>query len=116
MSKKLGIVTKNTIRFFNIKKTTKPIAEINDRIYRIDDTLFISQSDAANSILLYQMDAAQPMGHGEFLDPDLTKAYIDSMKRGKKKPSKMSDFSLQKFIPIIIIVAVIMSFVYVLNR
>jgi len=117
MTKKLGIMTKSAIFFYSVRKTLKPIVEINNRIYRIDDELFLSQTDGPNSLLFYRMDSTQPLGPGEFLDPDETKLYIDSMKRSKKKPSKMTDgLSINKFLPVIVLVAIVMSVAYAIMR
>lgn len=117
MTKKLGIITSSVVTFYDIKKTLKPIVDINNRIYRIDDKLFMTQTDAANSYLLYEVESTQPKGNGEFLDPDQTKMYIDSMKCGKKKPSKMTDgMSISKFLPVIVLIAIVMSVAYALSR
>lgn len=117
MVKRLGILTKNVYRFWRLKKTLKPIGEINSRMYRLDDALFLSQSDAPNSILLYRQDSSQPLGQGEYLNPDMTKIFIDSLKRTKKKPSRFGDgFSINKMIPVIVIIAIIISVVYGISR
>ena len=117
MVKRLGILTKNVYSFYRLKKTVKPIGEIGSRMYRLDDALFISQSDAPNSILLYRQDSTQPLGYGEYLDPDMTKVFIDSLKRTKKKPSKFGDgFTINKAIPVIVIIAIIISVFYGISR
>lgn len=118
MTKKLGIISRSAINFYTIKKTVKPIVEINGtRDYRVDDDLFFSRADKPDALLFYRMESVQPLGFGEKLDSDRTKMYIDSMNNAKKKPSKFGDgFTMDKIIPILIVGAVLLSIIYAMTR
>ena len=116
MTKRVGILTANILRFYRLKKTYKPIAEVNSRTYRIDDGLFIPQSDAPNAIMIYRMDSTQPLGYGEFLDPDMTKIYIDSMKRTNKKATSFGFNWQTMFMAGAVVIAILASVFYVVLR
>lgn len=115
MTKKFGIRTVNGYQFRTFKKTFKPIVEINNRIYRCDDELFLKENQSELAILIYPMDSTQPLGTGEYVNPDQTKIYIDSMKNSGKKATFLSDLSINKLIPFIVIGAIVMSAAYALT-
>lgn len=116
MSKKVLFLTKNGFRAFPLKVTMKPFLIYNNRFFRCDDELFAQSSQAPDSILCYQIDSSQPFGHGKFLDPDMTKVFIDSAKTAEKKATRLSDFSINKAIPVVIVIVVVISVIYSLMR
>lgn len=116
MSKKIGIIGLTTIQFYTFKKTRRPLSEINTAIYGVPDDYFVKQYDAANSVLLFKNGHTQPLGRGDFLDPDYVKLQIDSMNSSHGKTFKLSDISLKKLLPVFIIIAIVASIAYTLLR
>ena len=116
MVKKIGIFTKSNISFYRVKKTTKPMVRINGHMYCILDKICVAQDDDDVHLALYNIDSTQPLGHGTFLSPSLIKTYMNSMKSVGKKPSAFSDFSLTKLIPVIVLICLGMSALYVFMR
>lgn len=112
MSKKIGIEGLCAYYFYTVKKTKRPMGEINEGFYRFDDKFFCTQSDAPNAIIIFRNGSTQPQGPGEFMDPDLSKIYIDSMKCAKKKTFKFGNITLNKILPFIVVGAVVISIIY----
>ena len=115
MTKKLAILTKSNIKFLKVVKTTRPCAVDNDRLYFIGDGVCIAQDDDDVHVAFYNIDSTQPLGHGRFLPTSLVKAYIRSFKMVGKKAT-VFNFSLNKLIPVIILICLGMSALYVFMR
>ena len=106
MTKYLVTLTKENAVFRKIKKGSRPMTIVNDRLYWIADSIAWSDAEASRSLIVYDLDEQQPWGNGEYLDPELTKVSIDSLKLGKGKVGRLSDFSLDKLVPIIMVVVI----------
>lgn len=116
MWKKIGIESLCAFYFYTFKKTKRPLAEMNDAIYGVADDYFVSQYDAANSVIIFKNGHTQPMGKGKYMNPDIIKIQIQSMNTSHGKTFKLSNLSINKLIPVFIIIAVLASIGYTLLR
>lgn len=107
MARYLVTATKSGVVFRKMKKGTRPMAIVNNRLYRVDDKLAWQDDRSNNSIIYYDIDEQQPYGDGSYLDPESTKIHIDSMKLGKGKVSTLTDFSMDKIITVVMIGVII---------
>ena len=101
--------TKTKVIFRRVSKTARPIALVYDDLYRMDDNLFIPDGESKDAIVFYDSGEQQPWGRGEYLDPDFTKALIDSMKMSKQKPTRLFDMNIEAIMAILIIGVVAFS-------
>lgn len=106
MTKYLVTVTQENIVFRKVKKGGRPMAIVNNRLYRLDDKISWSDSASDTSLVVYDLDQQQPYGDGSYLDPEFTKVMIDSLKLGKGKVSMLSDFSMDKAVPLIMVAVI----------
>lgn len=111
MTKFLATLTETRVIFREIKKPNRNLALVYDRLYRIDNDLFCSDIESADSFIPYDLDEQQPWGRGKYLDPDNTKVLIDSMRLSKKKPTSIFDFNSEAVIAIVIVAVVAFSIV-----
>lgn len=106
MAKYLVTLTSENVVFRKIKKGSRPMAIVNDRLYWIADSIAWADAESSRSLIVYDLDEQQPWGNGEYLDPEYTKVGIDSLKLGKGKVGRLSDFSMDKLIPIIMVLVI----------
>ena len=82
----LALVEVNRIRFIKMKKNARPLVTINGRIYPNDDELYIKDQISGNALRIQRVDSSQIIHRSPiFIDPDLTRAKIDSMKLAGSK-------------------------------
>ena len=103
MTKWLVTATKNKVIYRKIKKSNRAIAIVYNRLYRIDDDLFVADHTSTDSFVYYDIEEQQPWGQGRWLDPDMTKVLIDSMKMSKGKPTKLFDMNMEAIMAIMVI-------------
>lgn len=111
MTKYLVTASTQKVIFRKLGKVNRPIAMVYSRLYRIDDELCSSADDRPDSFVYYDLEEQQPYGHGDYLDPDFTKAMIDSMKISRGKPTKLFDMDLEKIMIVIVVGVVLFSMV-----
>ena len=109
MTKWLVTATGSKVVFRKISKTNRSLAMVYSRLYRIDDDLFSVATDKPESFVLYDIEEQQPYGRGKWLNPDMTKIFIDSMKSGKGKPTKLFDLNIEVIMAILVVGVVIFS-------
>ena len=114
MSRKiLAIVEVNRIRFLKMKKNARPLVTVNGRIYPNDDELYLKDHISGVAYRLQRIDSSQILHRKPiFIDPDVTRAKIDSMKlSGAKRKMwlNMDGSNLWKWLTAI---AVIGSLIY----
>ena len=82
MSRKiLAIVEVNRIRFLKMKKNARPLVTVNGRIYPNDDELYLKDQISGTALRIQSIDSSQIIHRRPiFIDPDMTRAKIDSMK------------------------------------
>lgn len=74
------------VRVFKLKKGPRQMVTINSRLYRIDDEFMLSDKFTGDAMIFYNIDSTQPIMHrATFIDPDMTRAYIDYAKIGKSR-------------------------------
>lgn len=110
MTKWLVTATKSKVIFRKITKSNRAIAVVYSRLYRTDDELFVSDHTSSDSFVYYDIDEQQPWGQGRWLDPDMTKVLIDSMKMSKGKPTKLFDMNMEAIMAVLVIGIVAFSF------
>lgn len=106
MPKFIATATKETVVFRKVTKSNRPLTIIYNRLYRIDDSLCYADLESPNSFVLYDIEDQQPYGHGDYLDPELTKAMIQSLKLAKGRVKKMIDFNMETAGAIVVIMVV----------
>ena len=94
MTRYIATITKEKVVFRKINKINRSLTMVGSRLYRTDDALCVADAEKADCFVLYDLDEQQPYGRRAWLDPDFTKALIDSLKLGKGKIDKpMLDLS-----------------------
>ena len=77
----LIITEKGRITARRIKDGARPMVGIGGMVYRLDEGWMIRDQRSMDVICIYPMYGTQPItADGRYLDPDMTKAYIDSAK------------------------------------
>ena len=98
----LVIKQKQSIRFYKITKNQRPLTIVKNRIFRTDEKLMVPDNSGNFEMIAYDIDSTQPYNAFErFLDPDITKLYIDSMKLARNKPVNL-DSSFDMIFKIVI--------------
>lgn len=92
--KELHIIEGSRVKRYILGKDSRPIVVCRNRLYRCDDTFCIPTKDGSRSIVPYRLDSTQPMGSGEYLDPDTTMAMLD-LARGQhgKGTTRLADIN-----------------------
>lgn len=109
----LALVEVNRIRFVKMKKNARPLVTINGRIYPNDDELYLKDQISGVAYRFQRIDSSQILHRKRiFIDPDMTRAKIDSMKlAGSKRKMwlNMDSSNLWKWLTAI---AVVGSLIY----
>ena len=106
MTKFLVTCTTENIVFRKVKKGSRPLTIVNDRLYRLDDDLTWRDTNSETAMVVYDLDEQQPWGDGTYVDPEFTKITIDSLKLGKGKVGRLTDFNMDKLVPIIMVMVI----------
>lgn len=80
MGRFLVISTNLEYRFYRLGKDNRPQTVVKKRLYNTSEELFTADAEGALEICPYPLEGTQPMGSGEFVDPDVTKAKLDVAK------------------------------------
>lgn len=106
------------IRVFRIKKGPRQMVTVSSRLYRIDDELMCRDVHGGDAAVFYRIDDTQPMLPAlcpRVVDPDLTRAQIDSAKMSGNKKSIWANLGGVKWAevltPLIVVIALIYGFV-----
>ena len=92
------------------KLTRKPYQMISifSRLYRLDDALFVCDKQSTNCYIIYDLNGTQPYGaNPEYLDPNMTRAFIDSAKLARTKKTmwgKLGGLDLWKLLAMIALI------------
>lgn len=88
MVKRLFRIESDRIKCFSLKKGPRQMVSIAGRLYRCDDDLMIRDINTGECAVIYYIDSTQPvMCQARIIDPDMTRAYIDSAKLAGNKKS-----------------------------
>lgn len=89
----LAIKQNLSVRFYNITKHARPITrKKSEGLFRTDEFLMNVDRDGNFEFCMFDAGGTQPYGRGFFLNPDETKAFIESMKQGMSKPTNLSSW------------------------
>ena len=114
MSRKtIAIVEVNRIRFLKMKKNARPLVTINGRIYPNDDELYIRDRQSSEAMRFQRVDSSQII-HSRyiFIDPDLTRAKIDSMKLANTKKRLWLNLDSSQLWKYLTAIAIVGSLIY----
>lgn len=105
------------IKVYRIKKGPRQMVTVAGRLYRLDDDLMVKDVRCDQSAAFYNIDSTQPilpMLASRPVDPDITRAYIDSAKNaGSTKTiwASLSSGNMTKWMtPLIVAVALAYGF------
>lgn len=117
MTKYLTIVECDKITVRRMRRGSRQMVSVNGRLYRTDDDIMIRDIDSGDAMAIYPVDDTQPLHPAApLVDPDMTRALIDSAKIGGNKKRIWVDLDditgkvMQILAAIIIIGALVMSF------
>ena len=109
----LALVEVNRIRFIKMKKNARPLVTINGRIYPNDDELYIKDQISGNALRIQRVDSSQIIHRSPiFIDPDLTRAKIDSMKLAGSKRKMWLNLDGSNLWKWLTVIAVVGSLIY----
>jgi hypothetical protein len=80
MGTRLAIRTKTSVRFYDIKDSSKTLTLIKGRLYDTHQELGVKDKNSNESVILYDVDATQPYGTARPINNDLTFRRIDLAK------------------------------------
>lgn len=84
----LARVESDCIRWNAMKKGSRQMVSVANKLYRTDDRIQIKDCKSADAVVFYPVDSTQPiMPYPVFIDPDTTIAYMDSAKQSGNKKS-----------------------------
>lgn len=105
------------VRVYRIKKGPRQMVTVSGRLYRLDDELMVKDVHSDQSAAFYGIDSTQPILPAlasRPVDPDITRAYIDSAKNaGSTKTiwTTLSSGNMSKWMtPLIVAVALAYGF------
>ena len=101
------------IKVFRLKKGPRQMVSLASRLYRVDDHLMIKDMSSDDCMVFYDIDSTQPyMVDPEVVDPDITRAYIDSAKLSGNKRSIWTSLNPSKAWEWLTIIAVVGALLY----
>lgn len=114
MSRKIiALVEVNRIRFVKMKKNAKPLVTINGRIYPNDDELYLKDQISGVAYRFQRVDSSQILHRRRiFIDPDMTRAKIASMKQAGSKRKLWDNFDGNKMWKWLVAIAIGGSILY----
>lgn len=99
------------IKVFRLKKGPRQMVSVTSRLYRMDDKFMIKDIRTGDAMAFYDIDETQPwMVKPTLVDPDETRALIDSAKlSGSKKTiwSNLQPGHLMEYLGAIVVIGAI---------
>lgn len=108
MARLLGTINKQSVKFYKVGRKNGPFAIVDKKLYYTPEDRFIADISGEYEFILYDDNGTQTYGFPEYLDPDLTKVYLDHAKQSGGKASKLGGLANIKTNTIIGIVIVIL--------
>lgn len=103
----------DTVRIFKLKKGPRQMVSANSRLYRIDDELMVKDVRTGDCYAFYDIDSTQPYSSQPILvDPDFTRALIDSAKLAGNKKSIWMNVSGSKLMEYLTVAVVVGALIY----
>lgn len=87
--RRIAIVSKSHVRFYEIKSEDRPLTLVGRQLYRTDNNYMLKNRAAADEFALYDFDGVTPYGVEDPPSPDETMAYIDVARSSSAKTSKV---------------------------
>ena len=107
------IAETDEISVTKLRKGSRPMVSKKGRLYRADDRLFIRDRESSDAYLIYNIDQTQPiLPREEFLDTNITRAYIDSSKIAGNKKTSWMNLDSGKLWKYLTVIAVVGSLIY----
>lgn len=101
------------VKAFKLKKGPRQMVSLASRLYRVDDRLMIKDEKSDDCIVVYDIDDTQPyMVDPEVVDPDITRAYIDSAKLSGNKRTIWTNLNPSKAWEWLTVIAVVGALLY----
>lgn len=95
------------ITVYPLKKGPRQMVSVASRLYRMDDRYMTKDYRTGDAMVFYDIDSTQPyMANAELVDPDMTRALIDSAKLSGSKKSIWANLGgghLMEYMTVIII-------------
>lgn len=111
--KYMAVVEINRIRFYKMKKSARPLVTIGGRLYPNDDVYYVKDVKSATAMRFQRIDSTQIMANKPvFIDPDLTRAKIDSMKLANSKKKLWLNLDSSKLWQYLTAIAIVGSLIY----
>lgn len=96
MTRFIALIKGNKVIFNKISIDARPFAALHRELYYIPEKIFCKDINSDNDFCLYDKGDTQPYGNGEYIDPDVVKAYLELAKNSGGKPSRL-DTLFNKF-------------------
>lgn len=101
------------IKVFRLKKGPRQMVSVNSRLYRMDDKYMVKDLRTGDAMAFYDIDDTQPwMVKPTLVDPDETRALIDSAKLSGAKKSIWTNLQGGHLMEYLTAVVVIGALVY----
>lgn len=104
-------------RIYNLKRGSRQLVSISQRLYSVDDNLFYRDPQTSDAYIMYDIDNLQPYGHvPEYLNTEMLRVQILSSNiSGTKKSTvwKLDGSHIEKYLTAIIVVG---AFLYVILK
>lgn len=106
--KYVAIIEADRVKFYRLKKgQRRQMVSVAGRLYRSDDDLMLRDMRSDACMVIYRIDSSQPlMPNARLVDPDETRAYMDSAIRAgnrKKKWIQLDSSKAWEWLTIIIV-------------
>ena len=105
--KMIARVECDRVTIYKLKKGPRQMVSIASRLYRIDDRYMMKDINSDECLIAYDIDSTQPyMISPHPIDPDYTRALIDSAKMSGSKKSiwaNLSGSKLMEYLTIFIV-------------
>lgn len=89
MTRFIAIIKGHKVVFNKLSNNARPLVTIHNELYYIPEDVFMSDANGDDDFCLYDRGGTQPYGRGDFINPDLVKAYIDLAKHAGGRPSRL---------------------------
>lgn len=95
------------IKIYRLKKGPRQMVSVTSRLYRMDDWIMIKDLRTGDAMAFYDIDDTQPwMVKPTLVDPDMTRALIDSAKLSGSKKSIWANLQpghLMEYLTVVIV-------------
>ncbi len=113
MTKKIVRIEADQISCRKLTRKPYQMVSLFGRLYRLDDDFFIHDRKSNDCFIVYDLNGTQPhMTKPEYIDPNMTRAYIDSAKISGSKKSMWGRIGGIDWYKILVPIAIVGSLVY----